>query len=42
MRAMRPERIIRPAPMNPDLLATMVAVLLGCFVSGALGFLLGR
>jgi len=28
--------------MNPDLLVTMVAVLLGCVISGALGFVLGR
>jgi len=28
--------------MNADMLAAMVALLLGCLVSGALGFVLGR
>jgi hypothetical protein len=31
-----------PRPMNPDVVAVMIAVLLGCFISGALGFVLGR
>jgi len=30
------------AQMNPDVLVTMIAVLLGCVISGALGFILGR
>jgi hypothetical protein len=39
---MAAQRIIRPRSMTPDLLAVTLAVLLGCLLSGALGFILAR